>query len=65
MIDGLRRALIPTVARVACLTNPDNRGTLEVLTEMKLAAPTAGMALIGVEFVYSPLLGAVLLKVRE
>jgi hypothetical protein len=53
------------VARVAYLTNPDNRGTLEVLTEMKLAAPTAGMALIGVEFVYSPLLGAVLLKVRE
>jgi hypothetical protein len=40
-------------------------GTLEVLTEMKLAAPTAGMALIGVEFVYFPLLGAVVLKVRE
>src|SRR5215472_12553145 len=29
---------------------------------MKLAAPTAGMALIGVEFVYSPLLGADFLK---
>src|SRR5262245_61167544 len=38
-----------TVARVAYLTNPDNAGTLEVLAEMKLAAPAAGMALIGVE----------------
>jgi putative ABC transport system substrate-binding protein len=46
----LVREAIPTVTRVAYLTNPDNAGTLEVLTEMKLAAPTAGMALIGVEF---------------
>jgi putative ABC transport system substrate-binding protein len=46
----LLREAIPTVARVAYLTNPDNPGTLEVLAEMKLAAPAAGMALIGVEF---------------
>jgi putative ABC transport system substrate-binding protein len=46
----LLREAIPTVARVAYLTNPDNAGTLEVLAEMKLAAPAAGMALIGVEF---------------
>jgi putative ABC transport system substrate-binding protein len=46
----LLREAIPTVARVAYLTNPDNAGTLEVLAEMKLAAPGAGMALIGVEF---------------
>jgi len=45
----LLREAIPTVARVAYLTNPDNAGTLEVLAEMKLVAPTAGMALIGVE----------------
>ena len=45
----LLREAIPTVARVAYLTNPDNAGTLEVLAEMKLAAPAAGMALIGVE----------------
>jgi putative ABC transport system substrate-binding protein len=46
----LLREAIPTVTRVAYLTNPDNAGTLEVLAEMKLAAPGAGMALIGVEF---------------
>jgi ABC-type uncharacterized transport system substrate-binding protein len=46
----LLREAIPTVTRVAYLTNPDNAGTLEVLAEMKLAAPAAGMALIGVEF---------------
>jgi putative ABC transport system substrate-binding protein len=46
----LVREAIPTVTRVAYLTNPDNAGTLEVLAEMKLAAPAAGMALIGVEF---------------
>jgi putative ABC transport system substrate-binding protein len=46
----LLREAIPTVKRVAYLTNPDNTGTLEVLAEMKLAAPAAGMALIGVEF---------------
>ena len=45
----LLREAIPTVARVAYLTNPENAGTLEVLAEMKLAAPAAGMALIGVE----------------
>jgi putative tryptophan/tyrosine transport system substrate-binding protein len=45
----LLREAIPAVARVAYLTNPDNAGTLEVLAEMKLAAPAAGMALIGVE----------------
>jgi putative tryptophan/tyrosine transport system substrate-binding protein len=46
----LLREAIPTVTRVAYLTNPDNAGTLEVLAEMKLAARVAGMALIGVEF---------------
>jgi ABC-type uncharacterized transport system substrate-binding protein len=46
----LLREAIPTVTRVAYLINPDNAGTLEVLAEMKLAAPAAGMALIGVEF---------------
>jgi putative tryptophan/tyrosine transport system substrate-binding protein len=45
----LLREAIPTVARVAYLANPDNAGTLEVLAEMKLAPPAAGMALIGVE----------------
>src|SRR4029077_10354527 len=34
----LLREAIPTVTRVAYLTNPDNAGTLEVLAEMKLAA---------------------------
>lgn len=46
----LLREAIPTVARVAYLVNPDNVGTLDVLAELKLAAPAAGMALIGVEF---------------
>src|SRR5207245_6295558 len=46
----LLREAIPTVARVAYLTNLDKRWYLEVLAEMKLAAPAAGMALIGVEF---------------
>jgi putative ABC transport system substrate-binding protein len=46
----LLREAIPTVTRVAYLINPENAGTLEVLAEMKLAAPAAGMALIGVEF---------------
>jgi putative ABC transport system substrate-binding protein len=45
----LLREAIPTVARVAYLTNPANAGTLEVLAEMKLAAAAAGIALIGVE----------------
>jgi len=46
----LLREAIPTVGRVAYLVNPDNVGTLDVLAELKLAAPAAGMALIGVEF---------------
>jgi len=46
----LLREAIPTVARVAYLTNPDNPATLDVLAELKLAAAPAGMALIGVEF---------------
>src|SRR5262245_61055053 len=46
----LLREAIPTVSRVAYLTNPGNAGTLEVLAEMKLAGPAAGMAVIGVEF---------------
>jgi putative ABC transport system substrate-binding protein len=46
----LLREAIPTVARVAYLTNPDNPATLDVLAELKLAATTAGIALIGVEF---------------
>jgi putative tryptophan/tyrosine transport system substrate-binding protein len=46
----LLREAIPTVARVAYLTNPDNSATLDVLAELKLAATAAGMALIGVEF---------------
>jgi putative tryptophan/tyrosine transport system substrate-binding protein len=46
----LLREAIPKVARVAYLTNPNNPGTLEVLAEMKVAAPAVGIALIGVEF---------------
>ena len=45
----LLREAIPTVTRVAYLINPNNAGTVEVLAEMKLAAPAAGMVLIGVE----------------
>jgi putative tryptophan/tyrosine transport system substrate-binding protein len=44
------REAIPTVARVAYLTNADNPATLDVLAELELAAAAAGMALIGVEF---------------
>ena len=40
----LLREAIPTVARVAYLTNPDNPATLDVLAELKLAAAPAGMA---------------------
>jgi putative tryptophan/tyrosine transport system substrate-binding protein len=46
----LLREAIPTVARVAYLTNPNNPATVDVLAELKLAAAAAGMALIGVEF---------------
>src|SRR5215468_235759 len=45
----LLREAIPTVSRVAYLTNPDNSGTLEALAELKRAAAAAGMVLIGVE----------------
>jgi ABC-type uncharacterized transport system substrate-binding protein len=43
------RESIPTVARVAYLTNQANAATFDVLAELKLAAAPAGMALIGVE----------------
>src|SRR5262245_9656105 len=43
------REAIPTVSRVAYLTNSANAATLDVLAELKLAAAAAGMALIGVE----------------
>ena len=46
----LLREAIPTVARVAYLTNHANAATFEVLAELKRAAATTGMALIGVEF---------------
>jgi putative tryptophan/tyrosine transport system substrate-binding protein len=46
----LLREAIPTVARVAYLTNHANAATFEVLAELKRAAAPAGMALIGVEF---------------
>jgi putative ABC transport system substrate-binding protein len=46
----LLREAIPTAARVAYLTNPDNSATLDVLAELKVASATAGMALIGVDF---------------
>src|SRR5215468_7339529 len=45
----LLREAIPTVARIAYLTNPDNSGTLEALAELKRAAAAAGVALIPVE----------------
>jgi putative ABC transport system substrate-binding protein len=43
------REAIASVSRVACLANPDNASTLTTLAEMKLAAASAGMTLIGVE----------------
>ena len=46
----LLREAIPTVSRVAYLTNPDNPATIDVFAELKLAAAAAGMTLIGVEF---------------
>jgi len=45
----LLREALPTVARVAYLTNPHNTASFDVLTEYKRAAAPAGMALIGVE----------------
>jgi ABC-type uncharacterized transport system substrate-binding protein len=43
------REAIASVSRVAYLVNPDNASTLTTLAEMKLAAASAGMTLIGVE----------------
>jgi putative ABC transport system substrate-binding protein len=63
----LLREAIPTVSRVAYLTNPNNAATLDVLVELKLAAAAAGMTLIGVEFGSASLLDtalAVLLRER-
>ena len=45
----LLREAVPTVARVAYLTNSANAATLDVLAELRLAAAAAGMVLIGVE----------------
>src|SRR5207247_9020157 len=50
----LLREAIPTVARVAYLTNPNNSGTLALLAEMKRPAAAARMALIGVESASTP-----------
>jgi putative ABC transport system substrate-binding protein len=61
----LLREAIPTVARVAYLTNPNNSGTLEVLAEMKRAAAAARMALIGVEFGSSDFDAALAVMLRE
>jgi putative tryptophan/tyrosine transport system substrate-binding protein len=43
------REAIAGASRVAYLANPDNASTLTTLAEMKLAAASAGMTLIGVE----------------
>jgi putative ABC transport system substrate-binding protein len=40
---------IASASRVAYLANPDNASTMTTLAEMKLAAASAGMTLIGVE----------------
>jgi putative ABC transport system substrate-binding protein len=45
----LLREAVPTVARVAYLTNPNNPATFDVLAELKLAAAPAGIGIIGVE----------------
>jgi len=47
-LEILREA-IPRVSRVGYLANPDNASTMVTLAEMKLAASTAGMVLIGAE----------------
>jgi putative ABC transport system substrate-binding protein len=44
------REAIPGVSRVAYLANPDNASSMATLTEMKVAAATAGMTLSSVEF---------------
>lgn len=43
------REAIASVSRVAYLANPDNAATMTTLAEMKLAAASASMTLIGVE----------------
>jgi putative tryptophan/tyrosine transport system substrate-binding protein len=43
------REAIASASRVAYLANPDNASTITTLAEMKLAAASAGMTLIGVE----------------
>ena len=43
------REAIASTSRVAYLANPDNASTMTTLAEMKLAAASAGMTLIGVE----------------
>ena len=43
------REAIAAASRVAYLANPDNASTMTTLAEMKLAAASAGMTLIGVE----------------
>src|SRR6478735_6436064 len=45
----LLREAIAAASRVAYLANPDNASTMTTLAEMKLAAASAGMTLIGVE----------------
>jgi hypothetical protein len=43
------REAIASVSRVAYLANPDNASTMATLAEMKHAAASAGMTLIGIE----------------
>jgi putative ABC transport system substrate-binding protein len=43
------REAIPSVSRVVYLANPDNASSVTTLAEMKLAAPSVGMTLTGVE----------------
>ena len=45
----LLKEVIPTVARLAFLCNPDNASNLAILDELKLAAPAAGIKLLPVE----------------
>src|SRR5262245_5966120 len=45
----LLREAITNVKRVAFLANPDNASSVLILTELKIAAPAAGMMLIPVE----------------
>ena len=43
------REAIPSVSRVAYLVNPENASSITTLAELKLAAGSAGMTLIGIE----------------